>query len=65
MKVEYKSKKSNSVYTVTGESDRGFLAVSGDASLNKKVQAEIVRMRRSPCDFATAEWTARMLANTY
>lgn len=65
MIVEYRSKKSHSTYTVSGEKERAFVTVSGDASVNKKVQAEIVRMRRSPCDFATAEWTARMLANTY
>ena len=63
--TEYKSKKSNSTYTVSMQGDRAYIGVSGEAATNGKVIAEINRIRRGGCDKATAEWTARMLANTY
>ena len=65
MTDEYKSLKSRSTFTVTGEHERAFITCSGEAASNPKVQAEILRIRKGGCDFATAAWTARMLARTY
>lgn len=62
---EYKSIKSHSTFTVTGTHERAFITCSGEAASNPKVQAEILRIRKGGCDFATAAWTARMLARTY
>ena len=63
--VEYKSRKSQSVYTVTGTPSRAYLAVSGEASTNQKVLKLVDEVRKNKTDFATAEWEARMLSNTY
>jgi hypothetical protein len=65
MTEDVKSIKSNTIYTVSGEKGRAFLAVSGEASTNRKVLAEVDRIRRGGADFATAKWTARQLARTY
>lgn len=62
---EYKSIKSESTFTATGTHERAFITCSGEAASNPKVQAEILRIRKGGCDFATAAWTARMLARTY
>ena len=61
MTDEYKSLKSRSTFTVTGDRERAFITCSGEAASNTKVQAEILRIRKGGCDFATAAWTARML----
>lgn len=65
MKEEFTSKKSRSIFTVTGDKGRAFITVSGEASSNRKAQDEITRARRGRCDWDTAVWTARMLARTY
>lgn len=66
MKVqEFKSKKSRSVYTVSGSVERTFLTVSGEAESNRKVQDEVARIRRSGASWDEAVWTAKMLQNTY
>lgn len=66
MKVqEFRSKKSRSVYTVSGSVERTFLTVSGEAASNRKVQDEVARIRRSGSSWDEAVWTARMLSNTY
>lgn len=66
MKVEeFKSKKSRSVYTVSGSVERTFLTVSGEAASNRKVQDEVARIRRSGASWDEAVWTAKMLQNTY
>lgn len=66
MKVqEFKSKKSRSVYTVSGSVERTFLTVSGEAASNRKVQDEVARIRRSGASWDDAVWTAKMLQNTY
>lgn len=62
---EFPSTKSRSVFTVTGTDERSYLAVSGEAAANRKVQDEVVRIRRSGATRAEAVWTAKMLANTY
>lgn len=62
---EIKSTKSHTTYTVKGEKDRAFLAVSGDMATNRKVMGEVDRIRRGGADFATAKWTANMLAKTF
>lgn len=59
------SKKSKSAYTVSGEKNRATIQVSGEACENAKVKAELKRIRTGAFDWATAEWTARMLSNTY
>lgn len=66
MKVEeFKSRKSRSVYTVSGSVERTFLTVSGEAASNRKVQDEVARIRRSGASWDEAVWTAKMLQNTY
>lgn len=62
---EFKSKKSKSIYTVSGTKERAFLTVTGEAYSKAKVQKEIARIRQSGSDFDTAVWTAKMLASTY
>lgn len=63
--VEIRSKKSNSIYTVSGMKERAFLTVTGQAYANAKVQKEIARIRRNRADWDTAVWTAKMLASTF
>lgn len=63
--VEYKAKKSRSVFTAKGTPSRAFLAVTGEAATNSKVMKAINQIRVKGADFATADWTARMLANTF
>lgn len=63
--VEYKSKKSHSIFAAKGTPRRAFIAVTGEAATNAKVLKAVNGIRVSGADFATAEWTARMLANTY
>ncbi len=65
MKEEFTSKKSRSIFTVTGDKDRAFITVSGEASSNRKAQDEITRVRRGRCDWDAAVWTAKMLSSTY
>lgn len=62
---EFKSKKSRSVYTVSGSVERTFLTVSGEAATNRKVLDEVARIRKSGATWDEAVWTAKMLANTY
>lgn len=63
--VEYKAKKSRSVFTAKGTPRRAFIAVTGEAATNSKVQKTVNQIRVQGADFATADWTARMLARTY
>lgn len=64
--TEYKSRKSASTYTVSVKDGKAYICVTGEASTNRKVLDEIERIRRGGgCDKATAEWTARMLSNTF
>lgn len=65
MTYEIKSTRSNTIFTVTGDNSRAYLTVSGEASTNRKVLAEVDRIRRGGSDFATAKWTANQLARTY
>lgn len=62
---EFKSKKSRSVFTVSGNTERTFLTVSGEAATNRKVQDEVARIRKSGATWDEAVWTAKMLAATY
>jgi hypothetical protein len=63
--LEIHSKKSNSIYTVSGRKERTFLTVTGEACYKAKVQKEIERIRRSGATWDEAVWTAKMLASTY
>ena len=65
MTYEINSTRSNTIFTVTGDKSRAYLTVSGEASTNRKVLAEVDRIRRGGSDFATAKWTANQLARTY
>ena len=66
MKIEeFRSKKSRTIYTVSGSVERTFLTVSGEAANNRKVQNEVARIRRSGASWDEAVWTAKMLQNTY
>lgn len=66
MKIEeFRSKKSRTIYTVSGSVERTFLTVSGEAASNRKVQDEVARIRRSGASWDEAVWTAKMLQNTY
>ena len=62
---EFKSKKSNSIFTVTGDRNRAYLTVTGDAYAKANVQKEIKRIMKGGADWDTAVWTAKMLASTY
>lgn len=61
----YKSNKSNSQFVVRGEPGRAYLVVNGEASTKAKVIKEVDRIRREGGDFATVDWIARMMSNTY
>lgn len=61
----YKSKKTASQFIARGESNRAFLIVDGEAATVGKVVKEVERIRVSGADFATVDWTARMLSNTF
>lgn len=61
----YKSKKTASQFIARGEPNRAYLIVEGEASTVGKVIKEVERIRKAGADFATADWTARMLANTF
>ena len=63
--VEYKYKKSHSIFAAKGTPRRAFIAVTGEAATNPKVLKAVNGIRVSGADFATADWTARMLSNTY
>lgn len=63
--LEIHSKKSNSIFTVSGRKERTFLTVTGEACYKSKVQKEIARIRQGGADWDTAVWTAKMLASTY
>ncbi len=65
LNYEIKSIRSNTTYTVTGDKSRAYLTVRGEASTNRKVLAEVERIRIGGADFATAKWTANQLARTY
>ena len=62
---EFHSKKSNSIFTVTGDRNRAYLTVTGEAYAKAKVHKEITRIRKGWADWDTAVWTAKMLASTY
>lgn len=61
----YKSKKTASQFIARGEPNRAFLIVEGEASTVGKVVKEVERIRVSGADFATVDWIARMLSNTF
>jgi hypothetical protein len=63
--VEYRSSKSKSRFIAKGTPSRAFLSVTGEAATNSKVQKTVSQIRVQGADFATADWTARMLARTY
>lgn len=61
----YKSKKTASQFIARGEPNRAYLIVEGEAATVRKVVKEVERIRVSGADFATVDWTARMLSNTF
>ena len=63
--MEIHSKKSNSIYSVSGTRERAYLTVTGEACYKAKVQKEIERIRRSGATWDEAVWTAKMLASTF
>lgn len=63
--VNYKSRKSRSEFTVKGTTTRAYLAVSGEAATNPKVLKQISDVRKGSYDFATVDWMARQLKETY
>ncbi len=63
--MEIHSRKSNSIYTVSGTKERAFLTVTGQAYAKAMVQKEITRIRQGGADWDTAVWTANMLASTF
>lgn len=60
--IEEHGKKTNSVFTVTGEPKRAFLSVSGEAATDRKVIDEVARVRKCAYDWNTVTWIARQLA---
>ena len=65
MQVEYKSTKSETLYKVTGEKDRAFLEVTGQASTKAKVTKEVERIRKQRENFDTVAFIAREFSRTY
>ena len=63
--VNYKSRKSRSEYSVKGTPTRAYLAVSGEAATNPNVLKQISDVRKGSYDFATVDWMARQLKETY
>lgn len=63
--ITYKSKKSNTVYIVSGEPGRAYLQATGEMSTNSKVIEQMANVRKGSYDFATVDWMARQLSNTY
>ena len=61
----YKSKKTASQFIARGEPNKAYLIVEGEAATVGKVVKEVERIRVSGADFATVDWTARMLSNTF
>ena len=61
----YKSRKSNTVYIVSGGPGRAYLQVNGEMATNPKVLKQISDVRTGAYDFATVDWMARQLSNTY
>lgn len=62
---EYRSRKSNTVYIVRGESNRAYLQATGEMATNSKVIEQMANVRKGAYDFATVDWMARQLSNTY
>lgn len=63
--ITYKSRKSHSEFSVIGTPTRAYLSVSGDAATNPKVLKHIGDVRKGSYDFATVDWMARQLKETY
>ena len=63
--VNYKSRKSRSEFTVKGTPTRAYLAASGEAATNPKVLKQIDDVRKGSYDYATVDWMARQLKETY
>lgn len=61
----YKSRKSNTVYIVRGEPNRAYLQATGEMATNSKVVEQMANVRKGSYDFATVDWMARKLSNTY
>ncbi len=61
----YKSRKSNTQYVVRGEPNRAYLQATGEMATNPKVLDQIAQVRRGSYDYATVDWMARQLMNTY
>lgn len=61
----YKSRKSNTVYIVSGEPRRAYLQATGEKANNPKVIEQIADVRKGGYDFATVDWIARQLSNTH
>ncbi|SHL05581.1 hypothetical protein [Fibrobacter sp. UWH4] len=61
----YKSRKSNTTYIVTGEPSRAFLQATGEMATSNKVIKQMEDIRRGAYDFATVDWMARQLSNTF
>lgn len=65
MKTEYRSQKSDSVYTAVGEKDRAFLQVTGQAATLPKVKRIVDNVRLGGGTFDQVEFIARQLSHTY
>jgi len=65
MKTEYRSQKSDSVYTAVGEKDRAFLQVTGHAATIPKVKRIVDNVRIGGGTFDQVDFIARQLSHTY
>lgn len=61
----YKSTVTKSEFIVTGESNRAYLIIHGEASTNAKAQKESARIRTGGGTFAEVDYIARMLSKTF
>ena len=65
MEITYKSAKSESTFTATGNKERAFLVVTGEASTKAKVTKEVARIRVEGENFDTVAFIARQFAATH
>lgn len=65
MTNEYKSTRSESVFTATGEKSRAYLKVTGHAASLPKVKRIVDNIRTGGGTFDQVDCVARQLSRTY
>ena len=62
---EYQSTKSASRFIAQGTKARAYLIAEGEAATNRKVIAEVERVRTQGATLSEVDYIARMLSRTY